>query len=194
MSYHLALMEARAELLDMGMARMNDTLAYFRSAGIERTPEANFAIGAATVCSIADHGNRHFDFDATGVDALVCEALAEEGETCIDLVAWPLDRPGHVLTMFAKCGLLGAFDAFSASSYTMGCPLTIHRTPLDLFKSGFRGAAIVTPHVAARLLLDVPGQIAARDYRHGRELKALVESVIPRDRIVVPANKVRRAA
>lgn len=194
MSFYLALMQARADLLDQGMENLAETLAYFKAHGIGAQAERDYSIGAATVCKIADCGSGKFDFDESGFPALVCEALAEDAETTIDLVAWPLDRPAHVMTMFGKCGLLGAFDAFNPATYCMGTPLIMHKTPLDFFKSGYRGAAIVTPKLAARQMIDISGQIAARDHRHGRELKTLIDSVIPRDRVVIPAQSVRRAA
>lgn len=197
MSYWIELLSMRAELLNLGTVYMHETLDYFKSAGISMChAEKDYSIGIVTVANVQDHGNHRFDFtDKGGFRALVCEALAEDAETTIDLVAWPLDRPAHVMSAFGKCAYLGAFDVHNPATYCMGYPLVVHKTPLDYMRAGFRGAAIVTPKLAARQFIDIPGQIAAQDYRHGRDLKRLIESVIPRDRVVVPAQpQLRRAA
>lgn len=198
MTYYLELMAMRAKLLSLGVAHMSETLGYFKSVGVSGLPaERDYSVGVITVANVQDHGNRRFDFsdDENGFRALVCEVFAEDAQTVIDLVAWPLDRPAHVMTAFGRAAFFGAFDVHNPATYTLGFPLVMHKTPLDFMRAGFQGAAIVTPKVAARQLIDIQGQIAAQDHRHGRELKALIESVIPKDRVVIPVqSQIRRAA
>jgi len=154
-------------------------------------------VGACAIVPIIDCGNRCFDFHNTHQDALkafVMEVYGKDGESVVDLIAWPLDRPRHVMTMFAECGLIGLWEAMRSANYVFDFPLPMYRTPLDWLKSGCRGAAVVTPHIAARQLLDIPGRVSARDVRHGRELQALMQSVIPKDRVVIPVGIGRAAA
>ena len=40
-------------------------------------------------------------------------------------------RPSHVLSMFGRCGLLGAGEALAPGTYFMGSVLIMHRTLLD---------------------------------------------------------------
>jgi hypothetical protein len=162
-------------------------LDYVRQHQLEMSRVFGFA-GACAVLPICDCGKGRFDFLANAVPGFVCEAFAEDGETIIDLVAWPLDRPHHVLTMFGLAGLLGAWQAFGGATYFMGGVLRIHRTALDWLRSGCNGAAIVTKHVAAKQLLEVPGRIAAVDYAHGREIDRLIRSAVDFNKIVVPTR------
>lgn len=197
MSYWIDLFSMRGQLVNSGMGYLPMTLDYLKGAGIKTgLAEQHYSVGTISVANVWDCGNQRFDFaDEGGFRALVCEALAEDMETVIDLVAWPLDRPAHVMSAFGRCAFLGAHRVHNPATYLMGFPLVVHKTPLDFMRASFRGAAIVCPKLAARQLIDLPGQIAAQDYRHGRYLKRLIESVIPKDRIVIPAqSETRRAA
>jgi len=154
-------------------------------------------IGASIVRNVIDCENHRFEFASDHQDqfpAFVCEAFGPDGECAVDIVAWPLERPGHVMTMFGRCGLLGAWEAINPASYYLNTPLLMHRTPLDWLKAGCRGAVVVVPHVAARMLLDLPGKVAAQDEVHGQELERLRRSVLPVDQILVPTIKEGLAA
>ena len=85
-------------------------------------------------------------------------------------------------------------EAINPASYYLNTPLLMHRTPLDWLKAGCRGAVVVVPHVAARMLLDLPGKVAAQDEVHGQELERLRRSVLPVDQILVPTIKEGLAA
>ena len=154
------------------------------------------AIGGYGVLPVRECGNGRFDFahDGMGPLCFVCEAIGRDGETVTDLVAWPVDDPFHVMTMFGACALVGEWEADNPATYFMESPLVMHRTPLDWLKAGCRGAAVVTPHRAARFLLDVPGRIAAQDYEHGRDLNSLIAGLFPAERDLIPATSQRRAA
>lgn len=194
MSYWLSLLQARHDLIEGGTYEIEATIQFFKSNNIKRAEELNNCIGALSVTRIVDCGNNRFDFAEDGFQAVVFEALAEDAETVIDLVSWPLDRPAHVMTMFGKCGVLGANDAYNPSTYCMGDSLAMYKTPLELFQAGFVGSTIIIPSIAARQMLDFGGKIAARDYQHGKKLEQLMQSVVPRGKILVPQPRLRRAA
>ena len=180
------------ELARLAETTMPETLAYLKKNGVRLTRTMSDCVGTITLALIADHGNKRFDFDAGGFEALVCDVMGEDGETAVDLIAWPVDDPETVLTMFDRCGLVGAYQAFNPASYFDGNPLPVHRTPLDLFRAGYTGAAVAIPRIAARQILDLPGSVLAVNHRHGIELKTLIETNI-RGRVLVPA-KARMAA
>jgi hypothetical protein len=197
MSEHLLLLSAQARFCALAdrQAGFRASCEYFRMHRIDPQICADFA-GIGAVVPIVDCGNCRFDFHDRHQDAFpafVCEAIGADGETTNDLVAWPVDRPAHVLTMFGRCGLLGLWEAMGAAGTVFDYPLQIHRTPLDWLKAECRGAAIVGKRIAARQLLDLPGKILASDIPHGHELKAMTRAATPRIRIVVP-DQIARAA
>jgi hypothetical protein len=169
--------------------------AYARQHALDVELIAGFA-GATAVLSIVDCGHGRFDWEAPGsrFDAFVCEAYNADGETTIDLVAWPLHRPGYVLSMFGRAPMLGLWHAFNPATYTLGKALVMHRTPLDWLKAGCRGAAIIVPTLAARRFIDIPGPIAARDRAHARELLRIAHSIVDEKQIVVAAEDIARVA
>ncbi|RUT28499.1 hypothetical protein EMQ25_16080 [Arsenicitalea aurantiaca] len=189
-----ALLAARHELYELAWA--NPTyLAYVHQHRLDPGALAAFA-GATATLSVVDCGNGRFDWEAPGdrLDVFVCEALDADGEATLDLVAWPLNRPSHVLTMFGRAPLLGLWEAMNPATYFMGKSLVMHRTPLDWLKSGCSGAVILNSRLAARLFLDIEGSIAARDQAHARELVQIARSVVDERRIVVAVGDAARAA
>ncbi len=197
MKLSVALFDARLELQCRPFPDRT-FLDYVKENGIDQAAMGRF-VGGYGVIDIVDHGAGRFDFpgdDGAGAfPAFVLEALGDDGETVIDLVAWQLDGPSHVLSMFGRCGLLGVWEAMAPGTYFMGAALTMHRTPLDWLKSGCSGAAIVTPGAASWQMVEVPGRIAARDHAHGRELVSLLRTAIdPATKIVVPSKPWRLAA
>lgn len=167
------------------------TLAYLRQHKIDDEQALRFA-GTVSVIQIADCGAGRFDFPdhGDGLPGIVCEAYDADGETVIDLVAWPVDRPQYVMTMFGRCGLLGLWHAENPATYIFDAPCQMFRTPLRWLQHGCQGAAVVTPSVAARILIDLPGNIAGEDGGHAHELKKLKAAAATRNSVVVP----RRAA
>jgi hypothetical protein len=198
MNRDFLLMDARADYYSRIEAALGsrENLNYVRKHDLNKLQINGFA-GAYAVLPIADCGNGRFDFigsDCDQVNAFICEAFDDDGETVVDLVAWPLERPAHVLSMFGRCGLLGAWEAMNPAAYIFDTPLVMHRTPLDWLKADCKGAAVVTPRIWARIFLDLPGNIAAQDVQHARELVAIVESLFDRRRFVVPAQERSAAA
>lgn len=184
---HLQVLSACLELSRIAENAMSETFRYRKIQGIRSTPAMSDCTGIFTLAGIAVHGNDRFDFDPLGIKAVVFEAIGEDGETPIDLVAWPIDFPWQVLTMFGRCGLIGAFYAFNPATYYAGSVMPIYRSPVELFRSGSGGAAIAVPQIAARQLIDLPGPVVAQDLRHGIELQRMLEKNF-KGRVTVPAN------
>ncbi|MGC4024399.1 MAG: hypothetical protein QM744_04140 [Mesorhizobium sp.] len=186
-----ALLNARAELIEgAGFSG-----AFTRKHGIDLAAIAGFG-GAYGMMSIADCGGGRFEFAAAeaGEQAFVFEAIGEDGETVVDLVALPVSDPTRSLSMFGRCGLLGLWEAMGPATYFMGGVLDVRRTPLQWLQSGCKGAAIVTPSVAARQLVETPGRLAVENHIHGRELVALLKTVIDINSKVIVRQTARRAA
>ncbi|TVR05825.1 MAG: hypothetical protein EA385_17270 [Salinarimonadaceae bacterium] len=170
-------------------------LAYVRAHRLDLFRIEGFA-GVAAATPIIDCGNARFDFGDEhneAVPGFICEAFAADGETVIDLVAWPLDRPDQPMSMFGRVGLIGVAAAMNPATYIFDNPLVIERNPLDWLRSGCVGAAIVDPRVAAWELIDCPGRIAGQDQAHARQLLELAHSVIDGSRFVAPARNARAA-
>ncbi|MDB5541652.1 MAG: hypothetical protein JWQ89_3379 [Devosia sp.] len=189
------LLEARAAFYDRAWPS-REYVDYVRSNSIGPELIAGYA-GATGVLPVYDCGAGRFDFDphlhapADPIDCFVCEALDADGETSIDLVAWPLDHPHHVLSMFGRAPILGMWEALNPATYYMGKSLAMHRTPVDWLSAGCSGAAIVNPQLAAYLFLKIPGDIAARDQAHARDLLRIARSVVNerRFRVAVGTNQ-----
>ena len=168
-------------------ASIDRFIAYVRQHGLDQSAFGD--VGAYGVLPIVDCGAGRFEFGDEDADlGFVLEALDEDGESIIDLVGWPLDAPARVLSVLGRVGLLGAAQAANPSTFFMGGVLEMHETPLAWLKAGCRGAALVTPNVAARMLVDVPGPILAADREHARKLLALAETTVDRKKFVVPAS------
>lgn len=189
-----ALFDARAELIEgAGFSG-----AFTREHRIDQTTLAGF-VGTYGLMPVIDCGAGRFEFadpetSDRGSEAFVFEAFGVDGETTVDLVALPVSNPTRSLSMFGRCGLLGLWEAMGPATYFMDTPLTVHRTVLQWLQAGCSGAAIVTPSVAARQLVETPGRLAAENHAHGRELVSLLKTVIDVNSKVVVCSTVRRAA
>lgn len=156
--------------------------------------------GVTGIVSIFDCSNGQFDFEPhlhcpdQPFDAFVCEVLDFDGVTTIDLVAWPLDRPNHVLTMFGRAPAVGMWEAENPTSYYMGKTLPMRRTPLEWLSAGCSGAAIINNRLAARWLLDLPGPVAARDHAHARQLHQIKQSLAEGIKVMIAAPDTERLA
>ncbi|WP_206524703.1 hypothetical protein [Devosia sp. 1566] len=193
MSIDHALLAAREEFYERAWAHPK-YMHYVRQHGLQLARINGFA-GATGMLPVVDCGGGHFDFEAPGelVEAFICEALGEDGESVIDLVAWPVNRPTTVMSMFGRAPVLGLWEAVNPSTYFGGKALQMHRTPLEWLQSGCRGAAVVVPHLAARFLFDVEGPIAGKDERHRRQLLDLVRSIVDDRKIICTAEQARAA-
>ena len=151
-------------------------------------------VGVTAVLPVAMFPGGRFEFADQGESAFVCEAIAADGETVTDLVAWHLDNPGRPVTMFGRCGLVGLWQANAPGTYFMGASLRLHRSPLSWLQSGCEGAAIVDRTVAGGQLIDVPGRIAAEDKAHGRDIAGLLRAAADIDNKVIIPVQLGRAA
>ncbi|MEM9733025.1 MAG: hypothetical protein AAF903_06005 [Pseudomonadota bacterium] len=196
MSDTLHVMAARAAFYDIE-PDLAAFLRYTRAHGLDVGAIGTVA-GHCSVTAIVEPSQGRFEFagadDQQAFPAFVCEAYGPDGESAVDLVAWPIGNPTRLLTALGQCAMLGAWNVWNPATYYFNEPLNVHRAPLDWMKSGCQGAAIVCPHLAARELIDAPGRIAAQDHQHGRELTALIQSLIPRDKVVARSHAHRRAA
>lgn len=190
----LDILQYRADFYDRAMPSPA-SIAYVRTHGIDTHLVAGFC-GCIAVLPIEILPNKRFDFaDESGTDAVIIEAYGRDGETCADLIAWPIDRPGTVLTACGRASMVGLWNVHNPGSYYLGKPLAIHRTPLDWLKTGCVGAAVVTPRLAAWDLLEAPGTIAGRDRQHAIQLANITASIFDRSRFVAPAEtRMREAA
>lgn len=191
-----AISQARREFYDRAGSKPFSApyAKYVRTHGLDIERIRGFA-GVTSVLHIVDCGNGRFDFAGHGepVEAFVVDVLDCDGETHLDIAAWPLDNPGYVLTMFGRAPLMGMWAALNPATYYMGNALVMHRTPLDWLMSGCAGAVVLVPRLAARLLIDLPGPIAARDHRHALQLRDLMLSVVETDRIIVTGLREKAA-
>lgn len=173
---------ARADLYAKGLP----ATAYLRDHGLDWSAIAAEA-GLLLLARVRFEPPRQFEFGGR-VLAAVIEAL-DEGGAVRDLVAWPVSRPDKAASLFGRAGMVGERALFDPATFLFDAPLVVHRTPLDWLRAGGRGCAVVDPGRAGRLLLDVPGRIAAQDDAHGAELAALIEASLRLDRIVVPVGE-----
>lgn len=185
------LLLARRELLARAGGTMTASSDYRLAHGLDWRLIAAHA-GTLAVVQVEFLPQGRFEFADDGEPAAVIEALDTDGETVLDLVAWPVAEPTRVTSLFGRAPLVGMYAAVNPATYFWDRPLQVHRTPLDWLKAGFDGCAVVEPRLAARVLNDdVPGRIAGQDAEHARELATLLRSVVNVDRVVAP---VRRAA
>ncbi len=190
MTGFLDIAAARAELYE----RAQPTRSYIdfvHRHGIDVLKVGGFC-GALAVVLIVEFPGGFFDFaedgDENAVGGVVCEAIGFDSETVEDLVAWPVEQPGRVLSMYRRAPLVGMWQAMNPCTYTFGRPLNLHRHPLDWLKAGCNGAAIVVPQLAARALIDLPGRFAPQDREHAHQVDRLIRN-LSRDRMVVPRER-----
>ncbi len=188
MNAHLAL--TLAEIYDLEKPRL-PTVDYLVGNGIDVGAVVGF-VGSPTVLPISLLPNRRFDLPdhgADAVDGVIIEARSEDGDSVIDLVAWPIANPTDVHTLCGAAPMLGLWQAFNAATYVFDCPLIVHRTPLDWLKADCNGAAIVIPKLAVRTFLeisDIGGRIGAEDFNHAHELRRHLDAMTKHVEIVAP--------
>ena len=170
--------------------------AYLRQNGLDhQTVIAHAGFIAVMPIRFTDNGF-HFDEDG-GAPAVVIEALAEDGETVLDLVAWPTIRPDRFTTAFGEADALGIGNILlNPGSWAFGRVLQMHRTPLGWLQGGCTGTCVLDHRFISYWLRQAPGPIRAEDSEHARQLDLMLNpKPFPRSRIrVPPAPNLRRAA
>lgn len=149
--------------------------------------EIEACAGLLAVMPVRFDGDR-FDFDdgEESEPAIVVEVLGEDGETVLDISAWPAASPARVRTLLGRAPMLGLAAAVNPSTYFLERPLCVFRSALDWLRAGGRGCVLLDPRAGARVLRDAPGRIAAEDTAHAVELRAAIESLFEIERIVCP--------
>ena len=144
------------------------------------------AAGGVHLAEVQPEG-RTFLPCAGGALAAWCEALAEDAETVLDVIAWPVEKPEHWWTLSGFAPALGMAHAANPATFTFGGMLRLYRTPLRWLQNGCDGAVLVDSHLGARWLLDLQApRIATEDRQHAREVVAAMDALIGRARFLVP--------
>jgi hypothetical protein len=164
-----------------------DWLDYIRNTGIDVPTVCRFAgVLAVTHCIFYDH--RRFDFadpgDREAEPAAVIEAIGDDAETVVDLVAWPLAAPARFGSLFGDAILLGVDRIANPATYHGGQHLQLFKTPLSWLKAGCTGANIIDPYGARFVLRRALGPIAGEDLDHARALQKLTH--FPPRRVLAP--------
>lgn len=164
---------------------------YCRTNGIEYAATVP-ACGGVHLAEVQPDG-RTFEAREGGIMAAWVEAMAEDAEQVLDVVAWPVDQPAHWWTLSGFAPALGMAASVNAASYALGGALRLHRTPLAWLQAGCEGACIVDPVAGPRWLLDVePPRIAVEDEAHAAEVDAMRRSALATfaaPRILVPVAR-----
>ncbi|MDX7950492.1 hypothetical protein P7D22_04770 [Lichenihabitans sp. Uapishka_5] len=164
------------------------SIAYCREYGIDFAATVP-ACGGVFLAEVEPHG-RTFEPREGAAIAAWCEALAEDAETVLDVVAWPVEQPAHWWTLSGFAPALGMAHAINGATYSFGGALHLHRTPLAWLQAGCNGAVILDPSVGARWLLDLPApRIAAEDDAHACEIMRARQALTERQTIVVPQGR-----
>ena len=182
----LPLLAARAELVSRANPTL-DWLDYTRNAGLDIPTVCRFAgLIAVTRCVFFDHCR--FDFadpaEREAEAAAVIEALGDDGETVIDLVAWAIDAPDRFASLFGDVSMLGDDRVDNPASYFGGAHLQLFKTPLRWLQASCNGAVVIDPHGARIVLRRAGGPIAGEDIQHARALQKL--SHMPAARVLAP--------
>lgn len=158
---------------------------YLAANGLRFTDFAPF-VGTMALTRCRYFKGRRFDFDSEGRNSIVIEVLADDGETIIDLCAWPVDVPDKHATACGVAKGLGGWHIANSATYFLDRPLRIWRSPLTWLRNGCQGAVILDESRAGLWLADALGPIAAEDVDHGRRLLSALAPWVPMQNIVVP--------
>jgi len=162
----------RADWMLAGVSEPPERIAYVKEHKLN-LQEINAHAGLFAVC-LCQVAGQHFDFFPDGVPTAVIEVLAEDGETVIDLVAFPLNAPERFVTAVGEADMLGIANMRSTEQCKFNKPLLVHRTPLNWLKANCRGCVVLNPQWGGYWLRRNNREILAEDLAHGRELWAML--------------------
>ncbi len=183
----------RLELYERGAPPSREWLEYKRALGIDHDTIAAHA-GVLCVLPLQYFANRTFDFvDEDGILSAICEVLDTDGETTVDLAAWPLHRPEKIATVTGYGDALGFWQVENPATYFGGAALRIHRTADAWFRAGCCGVVPLNLASAPRWLSCAPGNLLAEDRDHGWQIARAMHGYFEPRRILAPVNS-RRAA
>lgn len=162
---------------------------YLRDVGVD-FGATEHACGGAFMAHVVATAPMSFDFDPSGGEAIVIEAL-DESNRCVDLVSWRPSAPHRWRRMFGTAPALGMAAAANPTTYIEGLPLQLFRTPLEWLQSACDGAVLLDRRQGARWLLDLDGfvdALAPRDDAHAAEIQADRLAIVQRQCLVVPVS------
>ena len=131
-----ALQTLRADLYEQRPATRDDVTAW-RQFGLDHcTIEAH--CGILVIANVTYYSRGGFDLDAgdASVKSAVIEVLAEDGETVVDIVAWPINAPQMFTSALGIADVLGAAQIENPATYFADAPIQAHRTPAGWLRAG----------------------------------------------------------
>ena len=156
--------------------------AYLRDEGVDINHVINLVDGAIAI--VAGTFTR---FTGPTEDAIALPILEADG-TPLDVVVFSMADPRRFRTMLGLGAVLGLDQVMNPSTYAGNMPCQLTRTPLEWLKAGIEGHAVVLdPKLAAPLLKAAPGNMAAEDQRHVREL--VRSGAVELRRLMVPVSE-----
>ena len=117
------------------------------------------------------------------------EVFDEDGETTVDLMAWPLDKPDQFACALGRADGLGLWQVRNPATYFAGRPLQVWRTPLAWLQASCLGAVVFDTSSARSWLSAAPGLIAGQDIAHARGLARLLHPFVEPTRILAPLRE-----
>jgi hypothetical protein len=180
----LTLIGLRADFYDRADFS-GDLRSYVESEGLELKAIYPF-IGVLALTRVRFFPGRRFDFDDDGMPAAVCEVLASDAASPLDLVAWPVHRPDKFATALGVADGLGADQVSNPATYFADQHLAVHRTPLRWLQAACRGVVVLNVTSAPRWRGAAAGPIAGEDVNHARELARLLHPYFDPARILAP--------
>ena len=179
----LDLLQARA----LAIRYARPAISYCKAAGIDWL-KTEAASGGLFMAPVVADPPRSFLIDPAGPDAVVIDALGEDGRV-IDLVSWRPGLPANWRTFSGRASTLGLQGANLAATYND--PLRIWRTPECWCRADCRGVVPLDMERTVRWLIDLDGTVntfAPEDEAHAAEIAAARRAIVNRQRIVVPAS------
>ena len=137
----------------------------------------------------SNSGEIVFEFDRDGVQSVVIEALAADGHSVIDLIAWPINAPWQFASAVREADMLGAWNMVRRG----GQSLRVHRTPEDWLAARCIGCVPINLEWAGHWLHRAGGPFIATDIDHGREVRELLGRHAHQHQIRVPRESMRAA-
>jgi hypothetical protein len=118
-----------------------------------------------------------------------CHAVhgANDPELIIDIVAWSAMRPHRFGSYLGNAGLLGGDAALNPASFIYE-PCPIWATPIAWLQSRLRGCVVLSPSLAAPIMVRAPGKFQCEDEIHARWL--VEAGVVAVEKLMVPRRAV----
>ncbi len=179
----LDLLRARA----MAIRYARPATAYCKAASIDWLSTETATGGLFLAPALADPP-RSFLIDPAGADAVVIDALGEDGSV-VDLVSWRPGFPANWRTFSGRATALGLQGA--SVPFTYNDPLRLWRTAERWCQAGCRGVVPLDLGRTLRWLLDHDGMVstlAPEDESHAAEIAAARRAIVNAQKIVVPAR------